>query len=235
MSGHSKWAQIKRKKGATDIKRGALFTKLARSITVAAKSGADPEANFQLRMAIEQARAANMPKDSIERAINKAAAAEKDQLVQIIYEAYAPGGVAILIDVLTDNKNRSASEIKHILSEHGGSMAGPGSVKWMFDLRGVVRIKRPAEKMDELELKLIDAGVEDIEEEEENLVIYSGPEKVKNIIKALGDIEPEYSGIEWIAKERATVEDKSMQEKLEKLYNALDEAEDVNDYSTNQM
>ena len=235
MSGHSKWAQIKRKKGATDAKRGAIFTKLARSITVAAKSGADPEANFQLRMAVEQAKAANMPKDNIERAIAKASGANKEQLEQVIYEVFGPGGVAILIDVLTDNRNRSASEIKHILSEHGGSMAGPGSVKWMFDLRGVTRVKKPAGKRDELELKLIDAGVEDIEEEDENLVIYSSPEKLKNIIKALGEIEPEYSGLEWIAKERVKVEDKAAQERLEKLYNALDQAEDVNDYSTNQM
>ncbi|MBU1921869.1 YebC/PmpR family DNA-binding transcriptional regulator [Patescibacteria group bacterium] len=235
MSGHSKWAQIKRKKGATDAKRGTLFTKLARSITVAAKSGPDPDANFQLRMAIEQAKAANLPKDNIERAIAKASGAGKDQLEQVIYEAFGPGGVAILIDVLTDNKNRSASEIKHILSAHGGSMAGPGSVRWMFDLRGVTRVPKPAQRRDELELKLIDAGVEDIEEEDGNLVIYSAPEKVKNIIKALGEIKPEYSGLEWIAKERTEVKDKTIQEKLEKLYDALDQAEDVNDYSTNQV
>lgn len=234
MSGHSKWAQIKHKKGAADAKRGALFTKLARAITVAAKNGADPTMNFQLRLAIDQARAANMPRENIERAIARGTGEGKEGIEQIMYEAYGPGGVAILIDVLTDNKNRTVSNLKHILASHGGNLANPGSVTWMFERKGVVRLKGPIENREALELKLIDAGAQDIKDEDGDLIIYSAPDKLKEITEALGRIPLEYSGIEWIAKDKISVTDTEIQEKLEKLYNALDEDDDVNDYSSNQ-
>jgi len=232
MSGHSKWHSIKHKKAASDAKKGKIFTKLARAITVAAKSNPDPDTNFQLRLAIDQAKAANMPKENIERAIARATGEGKDTLEEVIYEAYGPGGVALIIEVLTDNKNRTVSNLKHILSSHGGSMAGSGSVQYLFDRKGVVRIKSLGDNPEEMELKLIDAGAEDIYEEEDLRVIICAPEKLKNILKALEDTEIEYSGIEWIAKDRVTP-DEETQGNLEKLFDALEDDDDVNDYSSN--
>jgi len=232
MSGHSRWSSIKHKKGAADAKKGKIFTKLARAITVAAKGNPDPDANFQLRLAIDQAKAANMPKDNIERAIARATGEGKEALEEVIYEAYGPGGVAILIEALTDNKNRTVSNIKHILSAQGGSMAGTGSVQYLFDRKGVVRVKSPGDDPEDTELKLIDAGAEDISEEEGLKVILCAPEKLKNIINALGELEIEYSGLEWLARDQVTP-DEETQKKLEKLFEALEEDDDVNDYSSN--
>lgn len=232
MSGHSKWNSIKHKKGAADAKRGKIFTKLARAIIVAAKGNPDPDANFQLRLAIDQAKSANMPKDNIERAIARATGEAKDTLVEVIYEAYGPGGVAIIIDVLTDNKNRTLANVKHILTSYGGSLASSGSVAYMFERKGMVRVKNLGKSPEEMELALIDAGAEDISDEDEMKLIVSAPEKLKNILKALGDEEIEYSGLEWSAKDRVTP-DKETMAKLEKLFDALEEDDDVNDYSSN--
>ena len=232
MSGHSKWNSIKHKKGAADAKRGKIFTKLARAITVAAKGNPDPDANFQLRLAMDQAKSANMPKDNIERAISRATGEGKDTLVEVMYEAYGPGGVAIIIDVLTDNKNRTLANLKHLLTSHGGSLASSGSVAYMFERKGMVRVKNLGENPEEMELALIDAGAEDISDEDEMKLIISAPEKLKNILKALGDVEIEYSGLEWSAKDRVTP-DKDTMAKLEKLFDALEEDDDVNDYSSN--
>jgi len=232
MSGHSKWHSIKQKKGAADAKKGKIFTKLARAITVAAKAGPDPAANFQLRLAIDQAKAANMPKENIERAIARATGEGKEALEEVIYEAYGPGGVAIIIEALTDNKNRTVGNIKHILSSHGGSLAGPGSVQYLFERKGVVRVKGLGPSPEEIELKLIDAGAEDISEEDGLKIIYSAPEKLKNIINALSEIEIDYSGLEWLAKDRVTPDQETMA-KLEALFEALDEDDDVNDYYSN--
>lgn len=232
MSGHSKWHSIKHKKGAADAKRGKIFTKLARAITVAAKGNPDPDANFQLRLAIDQAKAANMPKDNIERAIARATGEGKDQLEEAMYEAYGPGGVAIIIETTTDNKNRTVSNLKHILSSRGGSLGGPGSVAYLFDRKGMVRVDSLGGKPEETELKLIDAGAEDIYEEDGQKVIICEPNKLQNILKALDNIEIEYSGLEWIAKDRVSPADED-RAKLEKLFEALEEDEDVNDYSSN--
>jgi len=232
MSGHSKWNSIKHKKGAADAKRGKIFTKLARAITVAAKGNPDPDANFQLRLAIDQAKSANMPKDNIERAITRATGEGKDSLEEAMYEAYGPGGVAIIIEALTDNKNRTVANLKHIVTSHGGSLASSGSVAYMFERKGMVRVKNIGSNPEEMELALIDAGAEDISDEDEMKLIISAPEKLKNILKALGDIEIEYSGLEWVAKDRVTP-DKETLAKLEKLFEALEEDDDVNDYSSN--
>lgn len=232
MSGHSKWHSIKHKKGAVDAKKGKIFTKLARAITVAAKGNPDPDANFQLRLAIDQAKSANMPKDNIERAIARATGEGKEALEEVLYEAYGPGGVPLIIEVLTDNKNRTVSSIKHILTSSGGRLAGPGSVQYLFERKGVVRIKDLGPNAEETELKLIDAGAEDIDDDDSMKIIYCAPEKLKNILKALGDMETEYSGLEWIAKDRVTP-DEETQAKLEKLFDALEEDDDVNDYSSN--
>jgi len=233
MSGHSKWHSIKQKKGAADAKKGKVFTKLARAITVAAKGNPDPGTNFQLRLAIDQAKSANMPKENIERAIARATGEGKEALEEVFYEAYGPGGVAIIIEALTDNKNRTVSNLKHILSTYGGSLAQTGSVQYLFDRKGVVRVRDLGKDPEAAELKLIDAGAEDIYEDEGIKVIIAAPEKLKNILNALGEeIEVEYSGLEWVAKDRVSPGEKTVSN-LEKLFEALDEDDDVNDYSSN--
>lgn len=232
MSGHSKWHSIKQKKGAADAKKGKIFTKLARAITVAAKGNPDPGANFQLRLAIDQAKSANMPKDNIERAISHATGEGKDALEEVMYEAYGPGGVAIIIEALTDNKNRTVANLKHIFASYGGSLASSGSVAYMFERKGMVRLKSIGANPEEMELALIDAGAEDIGDEDGMKVIISAPEKLKNILNALGEIEVEYSGLEWVAKERVTPDEETL-ERIDKLFNALEEDDDVNDYSSN--
>jgi len=143
MSGHSKWAQIKRQKGATDQKRGNLFTKLAKGITIAARDGGgDPASNFKLRLAVDQAKQSNMPKDNIERAIKRGAGElEGGQIEEAIYEGFGPSGVAIIIETLTDNKNRTVSNVKHILTKYGGGLGSSNSVLWQFERKGVVRIR----------------------------------------------------------------------------------------------
>ena len=162
MSGHSKWSQIKRQKGANDVKRGAIFTKMGREIAVAARAGGgDPDGNFRLRLAIEKARAANMPADTIKRAIEKATGGgDAVQYEEILYEGYGPGGVAVLVEVATDNRNRSAAEVRSILTKAGGQLAGSGAVAWQFEQRGVISVPRAGIDPDEVALLAIDAGRE---------------------------------------------------------------------------
>lgn len=180
MSGHSRWAQIKRKKAVTDAKRGNVFSKFSRIITVAAKAGADRQMNPALRIAIARAREINMPADNIERAIQKAAAAtDAGELHEVVYEAYAPGGSALLVEGITDNKNRTAAEIKHIISEAGGKMAGAGAVSWMFEKRGIILLskeKNPRASEPEIELRLIEAGADDVILEPEGVTVITKPE-----------------------------------------------------------
>ena len=189
MSGHSKWAQIKHKKAATDAKRGNLFGKLSRAITIAAKDGADPTANFKLRLAIERARSFNLPADNIERAVAKAAGDKNiSDLVSVLYEAYAPGGAAILIEGVTDNKNRTSAEIKHMLSGYGGKFAESGSVSWMFSRKGVILLAAADNlslESPETELMLIDAGAEEIERIEDGTTIYTSPEHRVQVVETL--------------------------------------------------
>jgi len=161
MSGHSKWSQIKRQKGANDTKRGAVFTKVARDITLAARSGggADPDGNYKLRLAIEKARAVNMPADNIKRAIERAAGAgEGEQIEEIVYEGYGPGGVAILVEAATDNRNRTAADVRAIFTKAGGQLAGSGAVAWQFEPRGYITIERDGSDPDEVALLAIDAA-----------------------------------------------------------------------------
>src|SRR5512136_91753 len=160
MSGHSKWAQIKRKKGVADVKKGAMFTRLGREIALAAREGGgDPNANFALRLAVDKARSSNMPKENIERAIKRGTGElnEGGQLEDIMYEGYGPGGSALLVQVLTDNRNRAASEVRHMFTHGGGNLAASNAVAWMFEKRGVITIEN-VKNADELELELIDAG-----------------------------------------------------------------------------
>ena len=165
MSGHSKWANIKRRKSAVDAKRGKIFTKIARELQVAARQGGpDPEANIRLRLVLDKARAANMPKDNIQRAINRGAGLEKgSELEEAIYEGYGPHGVAILVEALTDNRNRSVAEIRHVFSRAGGSLAGAGAVAWQFERKGQISVKLEGIDEEDLFLLAVDAGAEDVD------------------------------------------------------------------------
>lgn len=188
MSGHSKWATTKRQKGITDQKRGAIFTKLGNIIAIASREGGkDPESNFKLRLVIEKAKEANMPKENIERAIKKGAGELGGaKIEEIIYEAFGPDGVGLIIETLTDNKNRTVSNIKSILNKHGGSLSGSNSVLWKFKKCGVIRInKSEIINLEEFELKLIDLKIEDIEEDDGELIVYTKLEELEKIKEEL--------------------------------------------------
>lgn len=236
MSGHSKWSKIQHKKGKVDSARSNLFTKLSKAITMAAsQGGGDPEMNFGLRLAIEKAKADNVPKDNIERAIKRGSGELTDEtaLEEIIYEAFGPFGTAFLIEVVTDNKNRAVSEIKHMLSKHDGSLGGPGSVQWQFNHLGVIRMKNEEfrmqnEKFSDFELELMDAGVDDIKEGGFGVELYCKIEKLQSVLEVVKkfEIKAEDSGLEWVPKEELKLSDED-EKKAEKLYEALDELDDV--------
>ncbi len=237
MSGHSKWAQIKRQKAVADQRRSGLFTKLANAITVAAKHGGpDPDMNFRLRMAIDTARNANMPNDNIDRAIKRATGDGSGASVEeVVYEAYGPHGVAIVIEAATDNKNRTASNVKSLLAKHNASLGAPNSVLWMFDTKGVIRVaqERVSDK-DAFELVAIDAGAEDIDESDEGYTIMTAPETVSGVqerLQAAGyDIES--AGVERIPQNPISL-DQSQQSAIQKLLDALADDEDITNYYTN--
>ena len=236
MSGHSKWHNIQKHKGKQDAIRSSQFTKMAKLIAVAARSGGDASMNFSLRIAIEKAKEVGMPKDNIERAIKRGTGElEGAQIEEVIYEGYGPGGVAVLVKCLTDNKNRTVSDIKHIFSVHGGSMAGAGSVMWMFAQMGVIVIEKEKieTKRDDFDLKMIEAGAEDITEDG-NLEIQTKIENLQKVLAAVKEmgIEPTESGLQWVAKDRVKVNDE-VGEKLGKLFAEFDENDDVEDYFTN--
>jgi YebC/PmpR family DNA-binding regulatory protein len=190
MSGHSKWSTIKRKKGAEDAKRGKLFTRLAREITIAARNGSgNPDSNPTLRMAVDRARAANMPKDNIERAIKKGTG-ELDggaELEEITYEAFAPHGIAILIECLTDNRNRTLADVRRVLNKMGGNMAEAGAVSWMFDTKGYIEIERTNQDPDELFMTAVEAGAQDVEINNDSFEIYTAAADLHAVATALAD------------------------------------------------
>ncbi|MFA5996002.1 MAG: YebC/PmpR family DNA-binding transcriptional regulator [Patescibacteria group bacterium] len=186
MSGHSKWATIKRAKGVTDAKKGALFTKLSKNISLAARKGKDPEFNASLRTAIEAAKAVSMPKDNIERAISRGAGELPGQKIEeITYEGYGPNGVAMLIRCATDNTNRTSSNLKSTLSKHGGNLGGPGSVSFLFKPAGIIRVEQNS---DALQLAAMDAGAEDIIEEAGGITIFTPPELFETVKTTLGNV-----------------------------------------------
>ena len=186
MSGHSKWSTIKRKKGAEDVKRGKIFTRIAREITIAARHGGDPNANPTLRLAIEKARAANMPKDNVERAIKKGTGElEGGNEEEITYEAYAPHGIPLLIKCLTDNRNRTLADIRKIFNRHGGNMAEAGAVGWMFDTKGYIAIERDNQDPDEVFMIAVDAGADDVQISEEWFEIYTPADELHAVSSAL--------------------------------------------------
>ncbi|HTT27556.1 MAG TPA: YebC/PmpR family DNA-binding transcriptional regulator [Solirubrobacteraceae bacterium] len=231
MSGHSKWASIKHKKAVVDARRGQHFTKLARAISVAAREGGgDPTGNSTLALAIQKARDASMPKDNIERAIAKGTGegADADQIESVVYEGYGPGGVALLIEALTDNRNRTGAEMRHILGKHGGNLGEPGSVSYLFDKRGVVVVDANRYGEDDL-MPAIDAGAEDISLDEDVYEVITEPADLAAARDALTDAGVEIESADVTQRPRARVPvDESDAGKLMKLIDALEENDDVN-------
>lgn len=235
MSGHSKWSTIKRKKGLMDKKKGQLFSKISKMITVAARNGADPATNFKLRLAIDKARAVNMPADSIERAIKKGSGKlEGAQMEEVTYEAYGPSGVALMIETVSDNQKRTLSELKHILSSHGGHIGGAGSVKWMFKSTGVIRLPLAGLDREKIELQAIDLGADDIREEDSTLAIYLSPKKLTSFKEALEKQKTKIDSaeIELFATDPIKIDPEKMA-KVEELMSALDEHDDVSEIYSN--
>lgn len=236
MSGHSHWTQIKRQKGAADAKRGTLFTKLARAVTVAAhQGGGQPETNERLRLAIERARAANMPLASLERAIRRGTGeldTEGEHIKEVLYEGYGPGGAAVLVQTMTNNRNRTAAELRRLFSKYGGSLGGANSVNWMFTSRGVITIAPTADR-EKAVLAAIDAGARDVEEDGE-ITIYTEPKQLTAVTNALqqAGVPVSETTIEPVPT-NATTLDQPTTKQLERFFGELQELEDVNNFFTN--
>ena len=231
MSGHSKWSKIKRKKGAADAKKSASFTKLANAISIAARDGSDPEMNFRLRMAIDNAKSYSLPKENVERAIKRGVGKlEGQQIEEFIYEGFGPEGVAFVIEVITDNRNRAAADVKHIMSKYGGSLGGPGSVMWMFEHKGIISLDKEKISDDE-QLELIDAGADDIEADD-GIIIYTSIENFKKVKEKVELINLPIleAGLGYVAKEKLKPKN---EQSLMKLYEALDDSDDVNGFYSN--
>ena len=230
MSGHSKWHSIKHKKGALDAKRGRMFTKLIKEITIAARiGGGDAEGNPRLRKAIQDAKAVNMPADNIKRAMQKGTGElEGGQIEEIMYEGYGPGGVAMLVEVVTDNRNRTVSEIRHVFSKNGGNMGESGSVSWMFHKKGYIGIDKSKADEDTLMTLAIDAGADDFQSDESSYEIYTSPEAFEGVLNAIKskNIETLSAEVSMIPQTQVKVEGKTAQQVL-KLMEALDEHDDV--------
>ncbi len=237
MSGHSKWSTIKRKKGAADAKRGALFGKLSRAITVAAREGGgDPEMNPALQLAVSKAKEANMPNDNIQRAIDKGtgAGADAETFERITYEGYAPGGVAVLVEVLTDNRNRAASDVRHVFSKNGGKLGTSGSVAYLFERKGVILV--PTENADEDELMelALEAGAEDVETTESDYRVVTAPEDFAAVREALREAGVELENAEITMQPQNSIDlDASTARQTLRLIDALEENDDVQDVYAN--
>jgi len=241
MSGHSHWHNIQLKKGKTDSKRAGAFSKLAKNITVAAREGGgDVSFNFKLRMAVDAAKAVSMPKDNIERAIQRGAGGgEGGMIEETIYEGFAPGGVAVLVVCLTDNRNRTVSEVKLAATKGGGSIGSSGSVMWMFEKKGIVGLADASvvKDRDTFDLAVIDAGAQDISEDEGSLQVVcevKDLQKVAGAVEALG-IKPDGIGIEYVAKQGTKVQDNETRSKIASFVDALEDLDDVDAVYTNEM
>ncbi len=230
MSGHSKWSTIKRQKGLTDAKRGAVFTKLSREIILAAKQGGpDTTMNFKLRLAVQRARASNMPNENIERALAKATGSGADeQLEELTYEGYGPGGTAILLSCLTDNKNRTVAEVRHRFSRSGGNLGENGSVAWQFAAKGVITIPAAGQDADEVALMAIDAGADDVDVGDDSIEVQTDPANLEAVRKALegNGIEVQNADFAMVPKVMVELDEKTAHQAL-KLIDALEDLEDV--------
>lgn len=236
MSGHSHWSTIKHKKGVEDKKRGQVFSKFSRLILIAAKKGGDPTMNSELRMAIDRARKANMPSEKIEKAIKKGTGELKgESLEEFCFEAYGPSKSALIITGITSNKNRALSEVKQILNQNKAKLAQEGSVKWQFEQMGIILIACSSEKdKEKLEITAIEAGIEDIRQQKGLLETYTKSDDLESVKKKIEDkgIVIESTGLGWVAKEKIALDEKS-QVIVEKLLNALDDNDDVQEVYSN--
>jgi YebC/PmpR family DNA-binding regulatory protein len=236
MSGHSKWSSIKHKKGAADAKRGKLFTKLARAITVAARDGGgDPDGNPALATAVQKARDASMPKDNIQRAIDRGAGVGSDAetIERVVFEGYGPGGAAVLVEALTDNRNRTSAEVRHAFSKHNGSLGEPGSVAWIFEKRGVLAVDGERYGEDDL-IAAIDAGAEDVREEGDLLRVLCEPASLGPVREALeaGGVEIQSAGVAMEPKSTVEVKGNDARSLLA-LIEVLEDDDDVNEVHAN--
>jgi YebC/PmpR family DNA-binding regulatory protein len=236
MSGHSKWHSIKHKKGALDAKRGKLFTKFIKEITVAARSGGgDPDANARLRKAINDAKAGNMPNDTIDRAIRRGTGEEEGvNYEEITYEGYGPGGVALMVQSMTDNRNRTVAEIRHIFSKNGGNLGESGSVGWMFEKKGYIVVEKTAKSEEELFELAIDAGADDLRDDEDNFEIITSPDAFDAVLTAVkgAGVDPQVAEIEMVPQNYIKLEGADARQML-KLMEALEDHDDVQKVSAN--
>lgn len=232
MSGHSKWSQIKRQKGVSDVRRGQAFTKIANAITLAVKEGGgigDPEKNFKLRLAVEKARAINTPKENIERAIERGMGRGKvESLEKVVYEGFAPGGVAVIAEAATDNRQRTNSEVKNIFDKNGGTLGNPGSVSYQFQKKGTITIKKNEKTIDDIFLAAADCGAEDIEEAGEEVLVYTKPEDLRKVKDLLSN-NFTVTNAEITRKPLVTVriEDKGTAQKVLSFLDKLESCDDV--------
>jgi len=236
MSGHSKWSTIKRKKGVADARRGQLFTKLGKEIELAARAGADPEFNFKLRLMIDKAKANNMPRENIERAVRRGAGLEKGaaQLEEVTYEGYGPHGVAIVVKVLTDNRNRSVAEVRRILTRAGGSLGETGCVAWLFDQRGYISLPVDGRDPDEVAMAAIDAGAEDFEIGSGQVDVYTRVEDLGKVREALQDKGLEIDAFEITMQPKTTISlDEENTLKVMNIIESLEELDDVQQVFSN--
>ncbi len=226
MSGHSKWSTIKREKGAKDAARGAVFTKLGNAIAVAARKGADPDTNFELRLTIDRAKAANMPSANIQRSIDRAKDKDVAQLTEVLYEGYGPGGVAVLVECASDNLNRTYPEVKLAFSKHGGSIAEKGSVAFQFDHKGMIRVKATG---DDLLMQALEAGAEDVQEEGDESIVYTEAKelaKVRDALNASG-VEITEAELTYVPNNTVEVKDAATAGKIMRMMDALEASDDV--------
>lgn len=226
MSGHSKWSTIKRQKGANDAKRGAVFTKIGNQIAIAARNGTDPDMNPSLAMVIEKAKQANMPNSNIQRAIDRVKDKNAATLEEIVYEGYAPGGVALIIETATDNKNRTFPEVRHALTKNGGTVADSGSVMFQFDRKGVITVKATG---DDALLAILDAGATDANEEGEVIEAITDAKDLMKVKKTIEDqgLTVEEAELRYVAKNGVPVTDKETADKIIRIMDALDDLDDV--------
>jgi len=236
MSGHSHWATIKRSKGAADAKRGQVFTKLGRELEIASREGGgDPGSNFKLRLIMDKAKQAQMPKDNIERAILRGTGQLKgDALEEIQYEGYGPQGTALIVEVVTDNKNRAASEVRRVFSRHGGNLGATGSVSWMFERKGSISLTPNDTDPEELALLAIDAGAEDVKVDKDLVEVYTKPEELMKFKETFEQKKIPFDSAElsWIPKSWAQLDLKATMANM-RLIDSLEELDDVSQVSTN--
>jgi len=229
MSGHSKWSTIKRKKGSADARRGKVFTKIIKEIIIAARDGGgDPDSNSRLRLAIQNAKGVNMPKDNIERAIKKAVGSDAEHYAETTFEGYAPNGIAVFVECLTDNNNRTVASVRSVFNKYGGSLGTNGSLSYLFDTKGIFTIRNEGLSLEELELEMIDAGSEEFEIEEETITITCAKEDFGNVSKKLGEMEIEAieAGLKRIPNDTKTL-DVETAKKVLKFIETLEDDDDV--------